>query len=171
MRRNAFALMLAVFAATLFAAGISSAAVKSSGKVDFKLAPLPTVKGAENGTIDFRYGKEGGPIRYTLHVKDVENATMGHIHEVGDNGAPGAILAWIYPSKGESPTLKVGKFSGTLVKGEITASRLEGPLKGKSTSELFTMLREGKAGVAIHTKQNPDGELWGYEKVMEHKKM
>jgi hypothetical protein len=100
----------------------------------------------------------------------LENATMGHIHEMADNGTPGAILAWIYPTTGESPSLREGKFSGTLAEGEVTAERLAGPLKEKTTKELVAMLESGKAGVAVHTKQNPGGELWGIRNPKEHKK-
>lgn len=162
MQRKAIVSVIGIAVAALLAGGVSWANAKHGGKVDIRLVAVPQGKTGESGKASFEAGMDGGPLRYQLHVKNVENATMGHIHEVADNGTPGAILAWVYPSTGETPTLREGKFSGTLVKGEVTADRLDGPLKGKGTEELFEILKSGKAGVAIHTKQNPGGELWGF---------
>jgi hypothetical protein len=39
-------------------------------------------------------------------------------------------------------------------------------MKGKTPKDVFEMLEYGKAGVAVHTEQNPGGELWG---VVKHK--
>jgi hypothetical protein len=170
MQRKAIVSVIGIAVAALLAGGVSWANVKHGGKVDIRLVAVPQGKTGESGKASFEAGRDGGPLRYQLHVKNVENATMGHIHEVADNGTPGAILAWIYPSTGESPTLHKGKFSGTLVQGEVTVDKLAGPLKGKTTEELFEMLKSGKAGVAIHTKQNPAGELWGFRQTKaEHK--
>jgi len=110
--------------------------------------------------------KDGGMLRYHLHVGKLKNATMAHIHEVGADGSPGEILAWIYPSTGETPSLKKGKFSGTLAEGDLGADKFTGPAKGKAPKDVIEMLRSGKAGVAIHTEQDPGGELWG---VVKHK--
>jgi hypothetical protein len=170
MRRNAIVSVMVFAVVAMVAGGISWARGGYGGKVDIQLAPVPHGKTGESGNVSFEESKGGGPIRYQLHVRNVENATMGHIHEVADNGTPGAILAWIYPSKGETPMVREGKFSGALVKGEVTADRLAGPLKGKPTEELFEMLKSGKAGVAIHTKQNPEGELWGFRHTKEQHK-
>jgi hypothetical protein len=170
MQRKAIVSVIGVAVAVMLGGGVSWANLKHGGKVDIQLVPVPQGKTGESGKASFEVGRDGGPLRYQLHVKNVENATMGHIHEVADNGTPGAILAWIYPSTGESPTLREGKLSGTLVQGEVTADKLTGPLKGRTTKELLEMLKSGKAGVAIHTKQNPGGELWGFRHTKaEHK--
>ena len=55
--------------------------------------------------------------------------------------------------------------SGTLAEGKITADKIGGPMKGKSVKELFEAIGHGKAGVAVHTKANPRGELWGTHKT------
>lgn len=109
-------------------------------------------------------GRDGKTIHYKLNLKKIDNATMAHVHAVGDDGTPAAILAWIYPTMGTAPTLREGGFSGTLAEGDITADKLSGPMKGGTVKDLFEMIENGKAGVAIHTKQNGGGELWGVRK-------
>ena len=50
----------------------------------------------------------GGTIQYKLKVGKLENATMAHIHQVGDDGTPAAVLAWIYPTTGAPRPLRRG---------------------------------------------------------------
>jgi hypothetical protein len=51
-----------------------------------------------------------------------------------------------------------------LAEGNITADKLSGPMKGGTVKDLFEKIEYGTAGVAIHTKQNGSGELWGVHK-------
>jgi hypothetical protein len=150
--------------AAFCAVGISSAREKGGEKIGIKLGPVPKVKTQANGEATFVLGKDGTTIHYKLHVGKLENGTMAHIHAVGDDGSPAAVLAWLYPTTGESPSLRKGKFTGTLAEGSLTADTLSGPMKGKSPKDVFEMLEYGKAGVAVHTEQNSGGELWGVAK-------
>ncbi|MGZ8430027.1 MAG: CHRD domain-containing protein [Candidatus Deferrimicrobiaceae bacterium] len=168
MRRIEILSLATIVLAAFCVAGISSAREKGGDKVEIKLSAVPTVKTHANGEATFVLAKDGGTIHYKLKVGKLENATMAHIHQVGDDGTPAAILAWIYPTKGEAPSLKKGKFSGTLAEGSLTAENLAGPMKGKTPKDVFEMLEYGKAGVAVHTEQNGGGELWG---VAKQKKM
>ena len=161
MRKTVILSLATIVLAAFFVAGISSAKEKGGEKVGIKLGAVPNVKTQANGEATFELAKDGGTIHYKLKVGKLENGTMAHIHEVGDNGSPAAILAWIYPTTGEAPSLKKGKFTGTLAEGSLTAENLAGPMKGKSPKDVFEMLEYGKAGVAVHTEQNPKGELWG----------
>jgi hypothetical protein len=164
MRRTVILSLAAIVLATFCAVGISFAAEKGGDKVGIKLGAVPNVKTQANGEATFVLAKDGGTLHYTLKVGKLENATMGHIHQVGDDGTPAAILAWLYPTTGNAPSLKKGKFDGTLAEGNLTAEKLSGPMKGKTPKDVFEMLEYGKAGVAIHTEQNPKGELWGVAK-------
>ena len=163
--RRIVILSLATIVLTAFCAvGISSAREKGGDKVGIKLGAVPKVKTQANGEATFALAKDGGTIHYKVHVGKLENATMAHIHAVGDDGSPAEILAWLYPATGEAPSLKKGKFTGTLAEGGLTAGNLSGPMKGKTPKDVFEMLENGKAGVAIHTEQNSGGELWGIAK-------
>jgi hypothetical protein len=122
-------------------------------------------------------GKDGSTLHYKLHLENAENVTMAHVHVVGDDGTPAAIIVWLYPTSGEKPSTKEGTFSGTLAEGDITPDQLSGAWKGKPVKEVFEEIEYGKAGVAVHTTKNPKTELWGIhkgegqKKEKEHKKM
>lgn len=95
---------------------------------------------------------------------------MGHIHEASEAGAPGAVIVWLYPTAGEAPSVKEGKTSGILSEGDIDAGKLGGPMKGGTVKDLFEKIASGRAGVAVHSTENPGGELWGYHKGKMHAK-
>jgi len=164
MRKTLILSLATIVLAAFCVAGVSSAGEKGGGKVGIKLGAVPKVKTAAKGEATFVLGKDGTTIHFKLHVDKLENATMAHIHAVGDDGSPGEILTWLYPTTGESPSLRKGKVTGTLATGTVAAETLTGPMKGKTPKELFEMLEYGKAGVAVHTEQSPGGELWGVAK-------
>lgn len=164
MRRTMVLSLAAIVVAAFCAAGVSSAREKGGEKVDIKLGAVPNVKTHAKGEATFVLAKDGSTIHYKLKVSKLENGTMAHIHQVGDDGTPAAVLAWIYPAKGNAPSLKKGKYTGTLAEGTLAAENFAGPMKGKTPKEVFEMLEYGKAGVAVHTEQNSGGELWGFEK-------
>ncbi len=170
MKKTLYAtLMLVAMAA--FVGGVAGAeGVMTHGKMieKVKLSALPGTKAKDSGEADFTLAKDGSTIHFVLRARNVKDATMGHIHEVGPGGAPGEILAWLYPTTGEAPSLKAGKTTGVLAEGTIDAAKLSGPLKGKTVKELYEMIEQGKAGIAVHTKANPGGELWGFVKGERH---
>lgn len=166
MRKTVILSLATIVLAAFCAAGISSASEKGGGKVGIKLGAVPKVKTQANGEATFVLAKDGGTIHYKVHVGKLENATMAHIHAVGDDGSPAEILAWLYPATGQAPSLRKGKLTGTLAEGSLTAENLSGPMKGKAPKGVLEMLENGKAGVAVHTEQNSGGELWG---VVKHK--
>ncbi len=161
---------LMMLAMAAFVGGAAQAKGMSHGKeiTKVKLSTLPNVKAKEGAEADFKLSEDGTTLHYVLRAKNVSDVTMGHIHEVGGGGAPGGIIAWLYPTTGEAPMLKEGKTTGVVAEGDINAARLEGPMKGGTVKELYEKIEEGKAGIAIHTKENPGGELWGFAKAKQH---
>lgn len=162
-------MVLTVLGIVAFLAFIASSAAWANlmhgERVKVKLDPLPGVKTSASGDAVFELSKDGMTIHYKLILKKIDNATMAHVHVVGDDGTPAAILAWIYPTNGMAPSLREGSYSGTLAEGDITADKLSGPMKGGTVKELFEKIEYGTAGVAVHTKQNMSGELWGVHKA------
>ncbi len=168
MRKTFTIRMLALVAVAFVAMGTATA---DKGKTVVTLAAYPKVKTAGEGKATFQLSKDGSSIHYKLHVDKIRDVTMAHVHAVGEGGAPGPILVWLYPAGGNAPSLKAGEVTGLLAEGEITADKLGGPMKGKSVKELFEAIDRGKAGVAVHTTANPRGELWGTHREYGHKKM
>ncbi len=160
-----FALMILAMAAFVGAGAAEAAMGHGKEKATIKLSAVPDVKTKAGGEADFTLGKDGTTLHYVLRVKNLENVTMGHIHEASEGGAPGAVIVWLYPTTGEAPSLKEGKTTGILAEGDIDAGKLSGPMKGGSVKDLFEKIEYGKAGVAVHTKGNPGGEIWGHRKV------
>jgi CHRD domain len=161
MRKTLVIPLLALVAVAFVAPSTAGADRKKEGKTYIRLSAFPKVKTAGEGKATFDLSKDGSSIHYKLDVEKVSDVTMAHIHAVGEGGAPGPILVWLYPVGGNAPSLKAGMVSGTLAEGKITADKIGGPMKGKSVKELFEAIDHGKAGVAVHTKANPRGELWG----------
>ncbi len=170
MTKTLYAGLMLLAMAAFVTSAAEAAGVMSHGKgtEKVKLSAIPSTKAKDSGEAEFTLAKDGKTLRYVLRGRNVEDATMGHIHEVGPGGAPGAIIAWLYPTSGESPSLKAGKTTGVLAEGSIDAAKLEGPMKGKTIKDLYEMIEQGKAGIAIHTKANPGGELWGFVKGERH---
>jgi hypothetical protein len=164
MRKIVLTVLGVVAFLAFIASGAAWANLLHGERVKVMLNTIPGVKTTASGDAVFELGKDGKTIHYKLTLKKIDNATMAHVHVVGDNGTPAAILVWIYPTKGMAPSLREGSFSGTLAEGDITADKLLGPMKDGTVKDLFEKIEYGKAGVAIHTKQNGSGELWGVHK-------
>lgn len=161
MRKTRLFQVVGIAVAILFAQGIAWAAEGQEGKVVVKLTGFAKAITQGKGTATFEAGKDGKTVHYKLDVENVKDVTAAHVHMVGDQGYPRDILVGLYPAKGQTPSPREGAFSGTLAEGDITADQFVGPLKKKPLKDLLKMLKEGRAGVMVHTKQNPDGELWG----------
>jgi hypothetical protein len=165
MRKSLLALSGIVALVALVAGGASWANWMHKGQTKVALPAVPGVKTSAGGDAVFDLSKDGKTLHYKLNLKNIENVTMAHVHAVGADGTPAAILAWLDPVNGTAPSLRPGKFSGKLAEGSITADKLGGPLKGGTVKELFEKIEHGSAGVAVHTKQNGGGELWGVRKA------
>lgn len=164
MRKYALTVLGVVALMGFVASGAAWANMMHGEHVKVTLGTIPGVKTSASGDTVFELSRDGKTIHYKLTLKNIDNATMAHVHAVGDNGTPAEILVWIYPTNGMAPSLREGSFSGTLAEGDITADKLSGPMKGGTVKDLFENIEYGKAGVAVHTKQNGGGELWGVHK-------
>jgi hypothetical protein len=94
-------------------------------------------------------------LSYNVNVKNMQKVTASHIHQ-GKVGVNGPVVVTLFTTKTPS-----AKTNGLLSKGTITATNLEGPLKGKQISDLISMIKSGNAYVNVHTEANPKGEIRG----------
>jgi hypothetical protein len=94
-------------------------------------------------------------LTYNVNVTNMQKVTASHIHQ-GKAGTNGPVVVTLFKTNSPSATT-----NGLLSKGTITATNLEGPLKGKQISDLISMIKSGNAYVNVHTEANPKGEIRG----------
>ena len=105
------------------------------------------------GISGFIVNSSNSKVWYQIEAEGLNGVTQAHIHsgKVGENGP---VVATLF--KGNKDTV-----NGALVQGSITADKLEGPLKGKSISDLIGLFDDASAYVNVHTETFPDGEIRG----------
>jgi hypothetical protein len=116
---------------------------------------VPSVTTMAKGEATLKLSRNGKKLSYKVKVSDIDSVTAAHIHmgKMGENGPPIALI--------HVKVKKVGKFSGTLAKGTITAKDLMGSLKGKTVEDLAGEIEAGNAYLNVHTVTYPDGEIRG----------
>ena len=105
------------------------------------------------GISGFIVNSGNSKIWYQIEAEGLKGVTQAHIHS-GEAGENGPVVATLF--KGSKDTV-----NGALVQGSITADKLEGPLKGKSISDLVSLIDKSSAYVNVHTESFPDGEIRG----------
>lgn len=120
-------------------------------------APLG-VGTAASGYTDFQLNKEGTAVRYWLHVNCVNNVTAAHVRMLSEGCDPKSapIVATLFGGP-----VRCGTSSGRLMRGNIDACDLTGPLQGQPVSALTYALSCGRAVVTVETQQCPSGEIAG----------
>ena len=99
MRKYALTVLGVVALLALVASGAAWANMMHGEQVKVSLGTIPSVKTSASGDAVFELSKDGKTIHYKLTLKKIDNATMAHVHAVGDNGTPAEILVWIYPNE------------------------------------------------------------------------
>ena len=92
---------------------------------------------------------------YNLKVGGIDGVIFAHIHQ-GSEDENGPIVITFFNTS--EPTKEVG---GLLKSGKFTAADFDGPLQGKSVSDLVAAVDSGQAYVNVNTESNPAGELRG----------
>lgn len=161
MDRTSRAFLVGILATVLVTLGFLRWANAQEGKVVVKLRGFAKAVTQGKGTAEFKAGKDGRSIDYKVSVQKINDVTAAQIRMVGDLGYPRDIVVRLYPAKAQTASRHQGSFTGTLAEGNITGDELVGPLKREKLMDLLKMLKQGRAGVMVDTKKNPDGELWG----------
>ena len=164
----AAALMLATATASIRAQPAAAAtattgggtATSSTGQQTFTATmtgseEVPPKNTQATGSAKFVSSSDGNSMTYRIRVAHINGVTMAHIHS-GSIGKNGPIVVTLF--KSATPT---GPVNGPLSQGTITSANLEGPLKGKTISDLVKLINDGKAYANVHTQQNPKGEIRG----------
>ena len=147
-------------AATATTAGGGGTATPSKGQETFTATmtgseEVPPKNTQATGSAKFISSFDENSMTYRIRVANINGVTMAHIHS-GKTGKNGPIVVTLF--KSATPT---GRVNGLLSQGTITSTNLEGPLKGKTISDLVKLINDGKAYANVHTQQNPKGEIRG----------
>lgn len=105
------------------------------------------------GISGFIINSGNSKVWYQIEAEGLNGVTQAHIHS-GKAGENGPVVATLFKGNKDS-------VNGALVQGSITADKLEGPLKGKSISDLIDLFNKASAYVNVHTETFPDGEIRG----------
>lgn len=116
---------------------------------------VPPVRTSANGLAIFIVSRDGSRINFLLAVRNLRNATQGHIH-LGRRGQNGPVVAFLFGLLRRPVSIRRSFITGT-----ITRRDLVGPLAGQPLSRLIREMRRGNTYVNVHTVQNPDGEIRG----------
>jgi hypothetical protein len=93
-------------------------------------------------------------IRFEVNVTDMDKVNAAHIH-LAEAGKNGPVVLTLFMG---GPTAQV---NGTIGEANVTASNLEGPMKGKDVTDLVTAMKNGTTYVNVHTTDFPNGEIRG----------
>jgi CHRD domain len=131
------------------------AAQESEQKFSTKLSGKEEVPSNESPSTGFAWVKiTDDKIGYEVNVTDMDKVNAAHIH-LAEAGKNGPVVLTLF--KG-GPTEQV---NGTVGEANVTASNLEGPMKGKDVMDLVTAMKNGTTYVNVHTTDFPDGEIRG----------
>jgi hypothetical protein len=115
---------------------------------------VPALDTAASGTLTITVDADGS-MTYSFKVDSIISLTVAKLHQ-GKIGASGATIFTVY-----SGPSKDGLFTGTVAEGSILASKLAGPLKGKSLDDLIAMIESGDVYLNVGTTSHPNGEIRG----------
>jgi CHRD domain len=118
---------------------------------------VPPVTSAATGKAKFKVKDD--TITSNINITGITDITMAHIH-AGINGQNGEPVVDLLKTGNQNKTE-----GGIIIKGEIKASDLQGPMAGKTLQDLQTAMGDEKTYVNIHTGDHPDGEIRGQIKV------
>ena len=117
---------------------------------------VPAVQTKATGEAEFTK-VANATMKYRVNVTGISNATGAHIH-MGKTGANGEVIADLL----NSPTSKDKNTAyGMIIRGNLSASSLKGPMQGKTLDDLATAIEKGDTYVNVHTTAHQNGEIRG----------
>jgi hypothetical protein len=115
----------------------------------------PTTSSA---TAKAKFKAKGDVITFKINITGVTDVTAVHIH-AGMKGQSGEPVVDLLKSG------KQNKADTGVIKGEIAASDLQGPMAGKTVQDLETAMGNKETYVNVHTSDHPAGEIRGLIKI------
>ena len=123
---------------------------------------VPPTNSTAIGTATFSVNSNGN-LSYQLDAMNI-NMVIG-VPVSLKNGTELAELLNLYATTGggnkQQSAIPTGPVNGPLTSGVITADKLDGPLFGKSVTDLVKLIKSGSAYVTVRTTPNQHGEIRG----------
>ncbi|HXT85326.1 MAG TPA: CHRD domain-containing protein [Verrucomicrobiae bacterium] len=121
---------------------------------------VPPVNSSATGVAKFAPLSKS--VKFLVNATGITGVTAAHIH-LGKEGQNGPVVVKLINSTVHT--------NNVFQKGIITSKMLEGPLKGKTVSDLLSAMKKGNTYVNIHTIKHPNGEIRGdvvFKKPLKH---
>ncbi len=118
---------------------------------------VPPVDTSAEGVINFK--TKSDMLTWKMNITGITDATGAHIHN-GKNGTNGDVIVDLLKTSKHSDTP-----TGMILRGNITASSLQGAMEGKTLEDLKTAMDNGDTYVNVHTADHPDGIIRGQVKI------
>ncbi len=152
---TAIVFTIAIILATgiVISSSLNSSAFAQNTKFNAKLSGQEEVSPTESKATGMaEFTPSGESVSYNVNATNIQGVTAGHIHSA-EKGANGEVVVTLFQF--DSAQNQVSE------NGTITADKLEGPMKGKTISDLQNAMNNATTYVNIHTQQNPNGEIRG----------
>ncbi len=149
--KSIFLVVVGVALASLMFTAINTSYAQNEkyrAKLDGK-NEVPPVNGTAEGVINFK--TKGDMLTWKANVTGINDATGGHIHQ-GKAGENGDVIVDLLKVSKHSDTAK-----GMSLRGNVTASSLQGAMQGKTIDDLKAAMGSGDTYVNFHTSDHPDG--------------
>jgi hypothetical protein len=114
---------------------------------------VPPADTAAEAVINFKTKPD--MLTWKMNVTGLSNATGLHIHQ-GATGQNGDVIVDLLKVSKQSETPK-----GMIMRGNVTAASLQGPIQGKTLEDLKAAMGSGDTYVNLHTTDHPDGLIRG----------
>jgi hypothetical protein len=123
---------------------------------------VPPTNSTATGTATFSVNPNGN-LSYQVDAMNI-NKVIG-VPVSLKNGTELVELLNLYATTGggnrQQSAIPTGPVNGPLASGVITADKLDGPLFGKSVTDLVNLIKSGSAYVTVRTTPNQHGEIRG----------
>jgi hypothetical protein len=117
---------------------------------------VPRINTDAAGKAVFELSGDGRTLHYELTTSNLKDITEVHIH-MAPAGQNGVVVVVLFDTSlnGE------GRVEGNVLRGDITADDLVGPLVGNPLTALLREMEEAHAYINVHSMEYPVGHIRG----------
>jgi hypothetical protein len=129
---------------------------------------IPPINTNAIGFVGLKFQDDTTRLIYNVNLDNISNVTGVYLYYMEDSNNRTKVLDFMLETRESnkgfiqvSEKMREGKVTGTICYGGITKEDLDGPLKGKTLSNLRDLMTDGKMYVGVSTKNYHDGEIGG----------